>query len=131
MCYPVDEKSLDPLSLDGLAPVLVAVRKYNMNLTEKYITQRLRQLVAMSPLQGYCLSIHFQLGDNLTRAAARGFLAQGIRSAYVDIHIRELDDISGSAYARLLDYHSKCSVAVLHVINTYPDTPSERSERCW
>ena len=71
LCYPVDEKSVNPnFTLDGLISALVAAQKYDIDRTERYITQLLRQAIAESPLRVYCLSVRFQLGQDFTRAAA-------------------------------------------------------------
>ncbi|KAH9912574.1 uncharacterized protein B0H18DRAFT_1053203 [Fomitopsis serialis] len=121
-CYPAGRR-LREMGLDDISVLLPAARKYAMDQMVDYLTLTLEVFIGTSPLRVYCLAIHHQLGEHLTRAAARGFLDQPIQTAY--IHTPELDHISGSAYARLLDYHHRCFVRY----NTGLD--STWDERCW
>ncbi|KAH9834731.1 uncharacterized protein C8Q71DRAFT_766057 [Rhodofomes roseus] len=132
-CYPADrrlqEMSVNPDDLLGLLP---AARKYTMDRMVEYIILMLHYLAEVVPLRIYCVAIHFQLGEDLIRAAARGFLNEPV--AYPYTRVAELDLISGSAHARLLDYHSRCSLSVSNKVLTrsrYAITDPAWDDRCW
>ncbi|TFY52019.1 hypothetical protein EVJ58_g10249 [Rhodofomes roseus] len=108
-CYPANRR-LQEMKLDDVLVLLPAARKYTMDQMVEYIISMLRNFTEGAPLRIYCVAIHFQLGEDLIRAAARGFLNQPV--AYPYTTVAELDLISGSAHARLLDYHNRCSLSV-------------------
>ncbi|TFY52018.1 hypothetical protein EVJ58_g10248 [Rhodofomes roseus] len=128
-CYPAG-RQLQEMTLDDIVGLLPAARKYTMDRMVEYVTPLLQRFVATSSLRVYCLAIRFQLGEDLTRAAARGFLDHPIQVAYS--HITELDYISGAAYARLLDYHNRCSFHVQQLfVRYYTGIDSAWDGRCW
>lgn len=128
-CYPAGRR-LQGMDLNDISLLLPAARKYAMDRMVDYITPALRGFVENSSLRVYCLATCHQLDEDLIRAAARGFLDQPIEAAYT--HIAELDHINGSTYARLLDYHHRCSVRVQQVfVRYYAGIDSTWDERCW
>ncbi|TFY53002.1 hypothetical protein EVJ58_g9692 [Rhodofomes roseus] len=130
LCYPADVCTREP-TFEEVSMWLVASRKYQMDRMERHVVHTLREFIATSPLRVYCLAVRYQLGEDLVRAAARGFLDQPIQVAYG--HVPELDGMDTAAYARLLDYHNRCSAAVQQILSD-PATAFQGgvwSKRCW
>lgn len=129
LCYPPDGP-LRKLSLDIISRLFPVIRKYALDRAEAYVVETLHSMAETAPLRVYCLSIQYELDEDLTRAAARAFLDESVN----DVHTysdAELDCISASAYIRLLDYHRRCATAARKAVARYFDEDTKVADRCW
>ncbi|KAI0328709.1 hypothetical protein GY45DRAFT_958965 [Cubamyces sp. BRFM 1775] len=107
ICYPISNPTF--CDLDVMKPVLAAAHKYQMGFVLETLGIRLVELARDVPLRVYAIAIRYDM-DDVARTAARQFLRHDWNPA--GGHPAELDDISGSAYHRLLAYRRKCADAL-------------------
>lgn len=130
LCYPADTQSVDPSNINEAVAWLVAARKYDMERTQRHITRSIGRLVASAPLRAYCLVVRYEIGEDLARAAAKGFLDEPLRTDYSSID-PELKHLSAFAYMKLCNYHHLCSAAAQGAIDRYPAEDPDLKTRCW
>ncbi|EPT03210.1 hypothetical protein FOMPIDRAFT_1116450, partial [Fomitopsis schrenkii] len=129
LCYPPDG-SLRKISLDTISRLFPVLRKYALDRAEAYVVETLRSMAETAPLRVYCLSIQYELDEDLTRAAARAFLGESVHSVHT-YSAAELDCVSASAYIRLLDYHRRCVTAARDAVAGFLAADTKLTERCW
>ncbi|KZT07324.1 uncharacterized protein LAESUDRAFT_758738 [Laetiporus sulphureus 93-53] len=112
LCYPISPPDLD--DVNQLSSVLKAARKYLMDDVVQMVCIQMRKLAKTVPLRVYALALQFGLEEE-ARFAAKCSLAIPLRDKYVP----ELEDITGGAYYRILDYHEKCSAAAACLSSDY------------
>ncbi|KAH9841450.1 uncharacterized protein C8Q71DRAFT_737056 [Rhodofomes roseus] len=120
LCYPVTKPSLDYLDL--LSPVLAAAVKYAMDGIVPTIRQDLRRLAKEEPLRVYCLAIHYGFAEE-AEEAARASLQLPRRMLYVSVNLNgvpELELVDGRVPLLLLDYHQRCSDALVRLKRDVP-----------
>ncbi|KAI0766960.1 hypothetical protein BD413DRAFT_480284, partial [Trametes elegans] len=110
MCYPPPHAKF--ASLEKLQPVIAAAHKYQMEGVMALLAVRLVELAADVPLRAYAIATRYDMRDVMV-AAARRLLTRD-RTAAED-YVLELDDISASAYQRLLAYRRECSSVAANV----------------
>ncbi|KDQ61499.1 hypothetical protein JAAARDRAFT_54860 [Jaapia argillacea MUCL 33604] len=101
LCYPVDEPTFG--SLDSAWNVRKAAKKYIMDAAENRMKEILKQFLPEHPLRMFALACRDGFEDE-AKLAARHTLRHPLLSSYVP----ELEDISGGALYRLLEYRLKC-----------------------
>ncbi|KZT07326.1 uncharacterized protein LAESUDRAFT_124345, partial [Laetiporus sulphureus 93-53] len=101
ICYPVRDPDID---LHEIAPLLDAARKYDIDVVTDVIMGKLEAYAVTDSLETYAIAIRHDL-PSVAKAAARHSLEE--RMDYTPFS--ELDNISASAYARLLLYRQMCS----------------------
>lgn len=129
LCYPPDG-SLRKMTLDTISRVFPVLRKYTLDRAEAYVVETLYSMAETASLRVYCLSIQYELEENLVRTAARAFLDESVHSVHTYNDV-ELDYVSASAYIQLLGYHRRCAVAARHAIARYLVVDNKLAERCW
>lgn len=113
-CYlRTDEPSLPLHDILGL---LEAARKYRMAAITAWMRRTLSrpENAELQALRTYAIACAYYLPD-VARLAARGYLSVNLRLPSPVGHKKatELDFISATQYARLLDYHRRCSDAAV------------------
>ncbi|KZT07325.1 uncharacterized protein LAESUDRAFT_699242 [Laetiporus sulphureus 93-53] len=102
--YPVRDPDID---LHEIAPLLDAARKYDIDVVMDVIMRKLEASYAKTaPLKAYAVAVHFHLTSEAVEAA-RYYLDEEMEH----VPLPEFDNISASAYIRLLNYHAKCGEA--------------------
>ncbi|EIW53684.1 uncharacterized protein TRAVEDRAFT_52801 [Trametes versicolor FP-101664 SS1] len=127
-CYlRTDEPSLPLHDILGL---LEAARKYRMAAITTWMRRTLSrpENAELQALRTYAIACAYDLPD-VARLAARGYLSVNLRLPSPVGHKKatELDFISATQYARLLDYHKQCSdaaVAALTLTFEHESLPS-------
>ena len=126
LCYPISETQIR--TLDEAIILLEPAKKYCMDSTLAYLGERLMVFVEAQPVRVYALAIRYQLSEEVVRAAAKAFLKISFSSSEAK-SLKDLDHISASAYARLLDYRDRCSAAAMRSVDDYSWIAAGRW--CW
>ncbi|GBE89526.1 predicted protein [Sparassis crispa] len=101
ICYPLRNPVITDLS--ELRRLLTSATKYAMDEAVEILRERLYNLAQEIPLQVYAVAIQLNF-EKEAREAAKHFLACQAPVMYAP----ELEEISGGAYQRLLDYRRRC-----------------------
>lgn len=120
-CYPMPDPMLD--TVGALAPMLGAVKKYQIDGRAAEVKRMLLHLAETEPVRAYAVAVRFQM-DEEAAAAARLALAYPLIGPFVE----ELDEIPTSAYHRLLRYHLKCQDAVRYITESVQWMPAGRPQ---
>ncbi|KAH9936217.1 uncharacterized protein B0H18DRAFT_972851 [Fomitopsis serialis] len=118
ICYPVPPPPLR--GIDFLSPILAAAVKYAMDGVTLVLRKNLCDFLQDGPLRAYCLAIHYGFAEEAEQAA-KATLRIDRRILFRSIPCApELEMIDGKMTLLLLDYHQRCSDALLHLKRRVP-----------
>lgn len=110
ICYPVRNPEIK--TIEELRMLLEAATKYAVDVAVDFARDRLSDFAESMPLRVYAIAVRYGFKEE-TKFAAKCFLNHPVHTMYEP----ELEEITGGAYHRLLEYHRRCSVAASGLIN--------------
>jgi len=112
ICYPTRNPQI--ATFDELRLLLDAARKYMMDEALETLKERLCAFAEDAPIQAYAIALQYKL-EREARETAKCFLNYSVDNIYAP----ELEEITGGAYHRILDYHRRCSKAASEVVKAF------------
>ncbi|TCD67380.1 hypothetical protein EIP91_012415 [Steccherinum ochraceum] len=104
LCYPMTPSIMQERHIDTILRVLEAAMKYGMEWSAALVAQSLKELADNQPVRVYAVAQRHGMQE-LAQYAAR----VGLKKPLLDGYCSELEDITGAAFYRLVQYREKCS----------------------